>query len=120
MPLSLSVPIIDITLTPLQIWLEELHLMEYEEYFTNLGFRLLEDFEELNDQDCYRYFPFLKVGDSRRLAKHCEQLDDLVIKKYKKRAKHINNKNKGITSASSSRKNKKATDDVEITDPASM
>ncbi len=75
--------------------------MEYEEYFSNLGFRLLEDFEELNDQDCYRYFPFLKVGDSRRLAKHCEGVDEIMIKKYKKKAKQINKKHKGITSISS-------------------
>jgi hypothetical protein len=87
------VPYADIMMTPLQIWLQELHLMDYEDYFYNLGFRLLEDFEELNDQDCYRYFPFLKVGDSRRLAKHCEVLDDVIMKKYKRKAKQLNKKN---------------------------
>lgn len=48
-------------ITPLHCWFKDLELLEYEVYFYNAGFKLLDDFEELNDMDCYRFFPFLKV-----------------------------------------------------------
>jgi ankyrin repeat protein len=48
--------------TPLQYWLFDLELLEYENYFLINGFKILEDFQELSQDDCYLYFPFLKVS----------------------------------------------------------
>lgn len=72
-----------------QLWLEDLALSEYEKYFASIGFRLLEDFQELSEEDCYRYFPFVQLGDMRRLARHCAQLQDGVVTQYEKRARKL-------------------------------
>jgi hypothetical protein len=77
------------TKTALQLWLDELALTEYEKYFVGLGFRLLEDFQELNEEDCYRYFPFIKVGDMRRLAKRCDQLTDGIVRQFHLKANKL-------------------------------
>jgi hypothetical protein len=90
---STTVPLSATTLTTanqeviaFKLWLQDLQLTDYEDYFHAMGFRLLSDFEELGEDDCYRYFPFLKIGDARRLAKHCVNLNENVIYKYEDKA----------------------------------
>lgn len=85
-PSSLTVSPAEVARTALQLWLEDMALVEYERYFVGLGFKLLEDFQELSEDDCYRYFPFIKVGDMRRLAKRCDQLSDGIVRDYLKKA----------------------------------
>jgi ankyrin repeat protein len=76
---------IPVSLTPLQCWLYDLQLLEYENFFVSNGFKILEDFQELSHDDCYLYFPFLKVGDLRRLSKNILNLNDRLVKHYVKK-----------------------------------
>jgi ankyrin repeat protein len=88
-PSSLTVSPAEVARAALQLWLEDMALVEYERYFVGLGFKLLEDFQELSEEDCYRYFPFIKVGDMRRLAKRCDQLSDGIVRDYLKRTEKM-------------------------------
>jgi len=74
-----------IVFTALQYWLNDLQLLEYESFFLVNGFKLLEDFQELSQDDCYMYFPFLKIGDLRRLSKNILNLTDAMIEFYEKK-----------------------------------
>lgn len=76
-------------LTPLQCWLFDLELLEYENFFIVNGFKILEDFQELSHDDCYMYFPFLKIGDLRRLSKNILNLNDQMVKFYKKKCQKM-------------------------------
>lgn len=92
-----------VALQPASLWLRDIQLIEYEEMFVKLGFKMLEDFQGLSEEDCYRFFPFLsvssmcpcfcvdvsdllQVGDRRRLVRHCTQLSMHMITLYKRRA----------------------------------
>lgn len=68
-----------------RLWLKEMHLLEYDKYFVGAGFKVLQDFQELNEQDCYTFFPFVKIGDMRRLTKSCMLLTDDLIAEYERK-----------------------------------
>eukprot|EP01034_Spumella_vulgaris_P021270 gene21270-27293_t len=74
-------------LSALQLWLSEAQLADYEVYFANEGFRILSDFLGLSEQDCMDYFPFLKIGDLRRLVKHSHALSEDSVRRYEKQAR---------------------------------
>ena len=60
-------------------WLEKLYLFHYQSYFIEKGFQVVSDFIGLTDDDCCHYFPFLKIGDLRRLINEIKNLNDLKI-----------------------------------------
>jgi hypothetical protein len=60
-------------------WLEKLYLFHYQSYFIEKGFQVVSDFIGLTDDDCCHYFPFLKIGDLRRLINEIKYLNDLKI-----------------------------------------
>jgi hypothetical protein len=49
------------------------------------GFKELDDFAELTEQDCVDFFPFLKVGDRRRLQKAVPLLNESTVGAYEGR-----------------------------------
>jgi hypothetical protein len=68
-----------------QLWLKDLQLESYEESFLGVGFRVIDDFVGLNLLDCQVYFPFLLVGDIRRLCKHIQVLNPHTVADYQYR-----------------------------------
>ena len=70
-----------------QLWLRDIYLLDYHRYFVDKGFQVLQDFVGLTEDDILTYFPFLKIGDSRRLTKSVPFLNDDVIAAFEKKAK---------------------------------
>jgi hypothetical protein len=73
-------------LTGFDLWLQDLCLDEYRETFCSIGFKKISDFSELSFDDCSEYFPFIKVGDMRRLSKNIEEITPDLCEAYDNRA----------------------------------
>jgi hypothetical protein len=73
-------------LTGFDIWLQDLCLDEYRDTFFSIGFKKISDFCELSFDDCSEYFPFIKVGDMRRLSKNIEEITPELCIAYDNRA----------------------------------
>jgi hypothetical protein len=68
------------------LFLQDQHLHYYINDFQKLGFKILADFTELTLKDCQDYFPFLKLGDTIRLARGIEMLNPELVDGYHLRA----------------------------------
>eukprot|EP00981_Chlorochromonas_danica_P013402 scaffold6314_cov273-Ochromonas_danica.AAC.15 len=77
---------LEMKITALTLWLFDLQLIEFEELFREEGFKNLEDFLGLSEDDIFRFFPFLPIGDRRRLVRQCEKLSSGLITLYERRA----------------------------------
>ena len=73
-------------LTGFDLWLQDLCLDEYRDTFFSIGFKKISDFSELSFDDCSEYFPFIKVGDMRRLSKSIEEITPDLCSAYDSRA----------------------------------
>lgn len=73
-------------ITGFDLWLQDLCLDEYRDTFFSIGFKKISDFCELSFDDCSEYFPFIKVGDMRRLSKNIEEITPELCTAYDNRA----------------------------------
>lgn len=64
-------------------WLRGTNLEEYAGLFNSVGFKVLDDFVGLNAEECLVYFPFLKIGDQRRLLKNIGLLSADAVQAFK-------------------------------------
>jgi len=70
------------------MWLYDLRLMEYAPLLRSNGFRLMSDFEGMDESECRTLFaPHLKLGDMRRLAKNVSAVNADLVSHYVSRAR---------------------------------
>lgn len=69
-----------------KMWLSDIKLSEYEGAFREAGFKIISDFEGLSSEDVLYYFPFIRLGDARRLSKHVHLINTAMIESYRQRA----------------------------------
>jgi len=72
--------------TDMTLWLRDLHLEGTIVAFKQLGFKQLSDFCDLSLADVQEYFPFLKLGDSIRMARSIKLFTPEYLQGYTMRA----------------------------------
>jgi hypothetical protein len=72
-------------ITDFYLWLVDLKIESYSDDYINIGFKEIDDFLGMSFADIQHYFPFMKIGDVKRLAKHIPNLSSDLIGTYKQR-----------------------------------